>query len=97
MGQLGDQKFVLEGGRFYLAEALFERFKLEICKTELANSQNWPIAMYRTTGLANFARLANSMILQVGDTFLVFWSTYRWSSQFLSGWAHSLYANTNKN
>jgi hypothetical protein len=32
------------------------------CKTELANSQNWPITMYRTTELANFAGLANSAI-----------------------------------
>jgi hypothetical protein len=27
----------------------------QACKTELANSRNWPITMYRTTGLANFA------------------------------------------
>ena len=33
---------------------------LLLCKTELANSQNWPITMYRTTELANFAGLANS-------------------------------------
>lgn len=38
MGQLGDQKFVLERGRFYLAEALFDRFKLEIrCLRCLSN------------------------------------------------------------
>jgi hypothetical protein len=28
-------------------------------KTELANSPNWPITMYRTTEYANFDELAN--------------------------------------
>jgi hypothetical protein len=31
-----------------------------LCKTELANSPNWPITMYLTTEYANFAELANS-------------------------------------
>ena len=30
-----------------------------LCKTEFANSTNWPISMYRTIELANSARLAN--------------------------------------
>ena len=34
----------------------------ECCKTELANSPNWPIHMYCTIGLPNFSELANSYV-----------------------------------
>jgi hypothetical protein len=52
----------------------------EICNTELTNSQDWPIAMYRTN------ELANPTDFTVGDTFLVFWSTFQWSGQFYEVW-----------